>query len=140
MKMFTNLRVTQSYRGRHPKRIEFINTVTVLKISQFYICLSVEGKEFAIYIYHQVRLISLIISVSVSLSLSPSVGFLDCIQYQRRVDECKSLICLCVEVHGRTSLIHTWMLCEIRGKCPYSCCFVRCCFQDLFKTARSIFV
>ena len=28
-----------------------------------------------------------------------------------------------------------WMVCEIGGKKPYSCCFVRCCFLDLFKTA-----
>ena len=26
------------------------------------------------------------------------------------------------------------------GKCPYSCCFVGCCFQDLFNIALSILV
>ena len=26
------------------------------------------------------------------------------------------------------------------GKMPYSCCFVKCCLQDLFNIARSIFV
>ena len=33
-----------------------------------------------------------------------------------------------------------WMLLEIGGEWPYSCCFLVCCFQDLFCTARSIFV
>ena len=32
------------------------------------------------------------------------------------------------------------MVCVIGGKCPYSCFFVGCCFQDLFKAARSILV
>ena len=26
------------------------------------------------------------------------------------------------------------------GWCPYSCCFVGCCFQDLFNTARGVLV
>ena len=34
----------------------------------------------------------------------------------------------------------TWMVCEIGGRCPYSCSLVGCCFHDLFKTARSILV
>ena len=34
----------------------------------------------------------------------------------------------------------TRMVCEIGGRCPYSCFLVRCCFHDLFKTARSILV
>ena len=32
-----------------------------------------------------------------------------------------------------------WMVCEMGGKWLYSC-FVGCCFQDLFKTARSILI
>ena len=32
------------------------------------------------------------------------------------------------------------MVFEIGGKCPCSCCFVVCCFQDLFNLTRSIFV
>ena len=32
----------------------------------------------------------------------------------------------------------TWMICEMEGRRPYSCCFVRYCFQDLFKTAHHI--
>ena len=61
----------------------------------------------------------------------------------------------CARVHKRTllmssslllqqcaaSLVHLiWIVCDMRGKWPYSCCFVKCCFQDLFKTARSILV
>ena len=33
-----------------------------------------------------------------------------------------------------------WMVCEMRGKCPYNCYFIGYCFQDLFKTACSILV
>ena len=33
-----------------------------------------------------------------------------------------------------------WRVCEMRGKWPYSCCFVGCCFQDLFKSTYSIIV
>ena len=32
----------------------------------------------------------------------------------------------------------TWMVCEMGCKWPYSCCFVWCCFKDLFKIACSI--
>ena len=34
----------------------------------------------------------------------------------------------------------TWMVLEVRGQCPFSCCFVGCCFQDLSDLARSILV
>ena len=33
-----------------------------------------------------------------------------------------------------------WMVLEMGGKWLYSCCFVRCCFQDLFNIAFSILV
>ena len=33
-----------------------------------------------------------------------------------------------------------WMVLEIRGRWPYNCCFVGCCFQDLFNMTRSILV
>ena len=32
------------------------------------------------------------------------------------------------------------MVCEMGGKWPYNCCFVRCCLRYLFKIARSILV
>ena len=25
-----------------------------------------------------------------------------------------------------------WIVCEMGGQCLYSCCFVRCCFQEMF--------
>ena len=34
----------------------------------------------------------------------------------------------------------TWMVLEMGGKWPFSCCFVGCCFQDLFNIAQSILV
>ena len=33
-----------------------------------------------------------------------------------------------------------WMVLEIGGKYPYSCCFVGCCFLDLFSMAPCILV
>ena len=33
-----------------------------------------------------------------------------------------------------------WMVLEMEGWWSYSCCFVECCFQDLFNIARSILV
>ena len=56
----------------------------------------------------------------------------------------------CVGVHKRTSLMNsslllqqcpaclvhlTWMVWEMGGRWPYNCCFMVCCFQDLFKTS-----
>ena len=32
------------------------------------------------------------------------------------------------------------MVFEMGGRWPYSCCFVGCCFQDLFNIAHNIFV
>ena len=55
--------------------------------------------------------------------------------------------CPCGGVHWRTLLMSSclllqqcptclvpliWMVVEMGSKCPYSCCFVGCCFQDLF--------
>ena len=38
-------------------------------------------------------------------------------------------------------LVHlTWMVCETGSRWPYSCYFVGCCFQDLFKSACNILV
>ena len=34
----------------------------------------------------------------------------------------------------------TWIVFVMDGKWPYSCCFVRCCLQDLFNIARIILV
>ena len=38
-------------------------------------------------------------------------------------------------------LVHfVWMVLEMGGRWPYSCCFMGCCFQDLFKVAHIILV
>ena len=59
------------------------------------------------------------------------------------------MVCLCVGVNRRTLFISscttclahlTWMVCEMRGKWPYSYRFVGCYYQNLFKTTRSILV
>ena len=59
----------------------------------------------------------------------------------------------CEGVHRRTSLkssslllqqcpaclVHLiWMVLEIEGRWPYNCCFMGCCFQDLFNITHSI--
>ena len=58
-------------------------------------------------------------------------------------------MCLCVGVHRQTrsSLLLqqcpaclTWTIYEMRGKWPYSCCFVGSCFYDLFQRPCSLFV
>ena len=86
---------------------------------------------------------------------------LDCIECPCLPDICNSLLVdqlwcayMC-EATKRMSLISSalllkqcliclarlsWVICEMGGKRPYSCCFVGCCFQDLLRTARSIFV
>ena len=61
----------------------------------------------------------------------------------------------CEGVHWSTSLMSsslllqqcpaclvrlTWIVFVMGGRWPYSCCFVRCCLQDLFSIARSILV
>ena len=38
-------------------------------------------------------------------------------------------------------LVHfIWKVLEMGGRWPYSCCFVGCCFQDLFDIVHSILV
>ena len=39
------------------------------------------------------------------------------------------------------SLVHlTWIFFVMGSRCPYKCCFLGCCLQDLFNIARSILV
>ena len=92
----------------------------------------------------------------ISLTLShPSLlaGLLCYVWYQCRavIDRFlaghPTLVCPCEGVHRSTSimslslllqqcltcLVHLiWMVFEMGGWWPYSCCFVGCCFQDLF--------
>ena len=66
-----------------------------------------------------------------------------------------TLACSFEGVHKGTSLLSSpillqqcpaclarliWMVFEMDGRYPYSCCSVGCCLQDLFNTARSILV
>ena len=66
-----------------------------------------------------------------------------------------TLVCPCEWVHRRTSLmisflllqqyspylVHLiWMVLEIGGRWQYNCCFVGCCFLDLFSTIHNILV
>ena len=66
-----------------------------------------------------------------------------------------TLACPCKGIHKRLSLMSLslllqqcsaclvcfiWMVLEIGGRRPYNCCFVACCFQDLFNIACSILV
>ena len=85
-------------------------------------------------------------------SYQPSLllGPLDCIQCPHMyVFACQpTLVCSCVGVRKRTSLMSlslllqqrleyfvslTWMVCEMEGKWLYTCCFVGYCFQDFLK-------
>ena len=74
-------------------------------------------------------------------------------QYRAVVDGCLTLTRLCEGVHRSTSLTRSplflqqypacfapliWTVFEISGRCPYSCCSVECCLQDLFNTAHRI--
>ena len=59
-------------------------------------------------------------------------------------------MCPSIGVHRRTSLMSlslllqcqaclvrlSWMVCKMSDRWLYNCCFVRCCFQDLFQTTQ----
>ena len=68
---------------------------------------------------------------------------------------CPTFARLCEGVHEKKSLMSwslliqlcpaclvrlIWIVLEMGGRWTYSCCFVGCCFQDLFNMARSILV
>ena len=101
------------------------------------------------------------LSLSLSLSIHPyhpllPSGLQNYILWSRRAKVNKFLLAHpCVRVHRRMSLMNlslllqqcstylvrlTWTVFEMGGKCPYSCCFLRCCFQDLFRIACSTLV
>ena len=111
--------------------------------------------------HHHHHHVLLLVWISLTLSLSPfiyhpslPVGLLDYIMWPYRafVDKFQLVVKhLCV--HRRTSrlssslLLHQypaclvgliWMVLEIGGRLLYSCCFVTCCFQNLFNIACSI--
>ena len=115
----------------------------------------------SIPIIHHYILLTAWISLSLSIhshhsSLLP--GLPNCILYPHRADVSSCwlantgmFICQCPLKNIANEFIFaspevsymsrsSWMVCEIGGKWPYSCCFVGCCFQNLFKTVCSIFV
>ena len=49
-------------------------------------------------------------------------------------------LCLFLEQCPACLVRLTWIVCEMRGRWPYSSCFVGCCFQDFFKRERNILV
>ena len=87
-----------------------------------------------------------------STSLHP-VSIQRCCRYV--LHGCPTLACPCEGVHRKISLVisflllqwcpaclvHlTWMVLEIGGRWPYNCCFMGCCFKDLYNTVHSILV
>ena len=94
-----------------------------------------------IYIHHHVELLTWI---SLSLAI--------CLYHPSLVGH-PTLACLCEEVHRNMSLVFLllqqclaclvsliWMVLEMGGSWLYSCCFVGCCFPDLFNTTHCILV
>ena len=52
----------------------------------------------------------------------------------------KAASCHIPKLVGCMINIRTWMVLEMRGRWPYSCCFVGCCFQDLFKSLEVMYL
>ena len=100
------------------------------------------------------------LSLSLSLSLHSSLSYIASGKFSRQypvsvqsccrqvLAGCPTLACPCEGVNMRTSFMSTslllqscpaclvrliWMVFEMRGRCSYSSCFVRFCFQDFFK-------
>ena len=115
--------------------------------------------------HHHHRKIALIVRISLTLSCYPSkssivLGITSKLyplsaQRMYTLTGRPTQVRPCLGVHNTaslmsSSLLHqqcsaclvrlTWMVCEMRGKWLYSCCFVGCCFRDLFKTPFSILV
>ena len=119
-----------------------------------------------IYIYifhHQVALLAQIsLTLSHHLSISSSASGMSSRLHPESVQSCWQVLVewptiahQCAGVHWRISLMSsslllqqclTCIIClirmvlEIGGRWSYSCCFVGCCFQDLFNRDNSILV
>ena len=108
---------------------------------------------------HQQQQVTQQARISLTLYLSPSVPIIH--------RSWQVLLCPCRAVLGRPTLarprdgvhrrtlmisslllqhcpayfVHlTWMVLEMGGRWLYNCCFVRCCFKDLFSIARNFLV
>ena len=88
-------------------------------------------------------------SLSLSLSCHPSLSsitpaaLLSCILCLHRAGQ-PTLAHPCAQIYKRRLQCPTclvcliWIVCEMGGRWPYSCCFMGYCFKDLFKTAHNI--
>ena len=45
---------------------------------------------------------------------------------------------LLLQLRPACLVLLVWMVLEIGGRCPYSCCFVGCCYHDWCNMARSL--
>ena len=90
------------------------------------------------------------LSLSLSLFCHPSYNLLlltglpsyILCRYRAIVDKFLLVVLhLRVRVKGSIGLVRLiWMVFEMGGRWPYSCCFVGCCFRSLFDIIRSILV
>ena len=61
-----------------------------------------------------------------------------CVHVKGSIGECHLWVCPCTSSSIPHFVHWIWMVFEIGGRYPYSCCFVGCCFQDLSNIACSI--
>ena len=72
----------------------------------------------------------------VNLCWSANTGCCPCVGVHRRMSIMSSSLYL--QLYSACHVHLTKIVYEMGGKWQYNCCFVRCCFQDLFKTDCSI--
>ena len=46
------------------------------------------------------------------------------------IGKCRLWVCLLLQQCPACLVCLIWMVLEMEGRCPYSCCFMGCCFQD----------
>ena len=97
--------------------------------------------SLAIHPSHPSLLISLLVSIlcpnraDLTLCWSPSTG--KSISKSPKENVIYEFVLISPAGHCMSCL--SWMVFEMRGSCANSSCFVGCCFQDMFDTARNIF-
>ena len=141
-----------------------INPIGLKLVRPVYICYALAHNEIYTVVriinplhhyHHQVVSIAWF-SLTLFCHLSLSIMALDSTQYPHRANGCKFLLvsqhwgvhvyvgtgehCLWIcPCFSSRCLVHlTWMLCEMRGKWPYSCCFLGATFMICSKTIWSI--
>ena len=121
-------------------------------------CLEI-NQHHNIMLFAQISLtLSLAIHLYYPLLPAGSLDYILCL-YRADVDkvlvDCPTLTCLCERVHRKMLLMSLflllqqcptylvrliWMVLEMGGRWLFCCCFVGCCFQDLFNIACRILV